>query len=270
MKNFLLQKKFLFAIKILSILCALFLTGIEVFNQLTRPFFSDSLIDFYSLRRLMGNTFIIILFINLSLQPQKLGILAICSFYYAITCSIFDSDNPMGICMYFLGICVLYVRGELFVKTKQRIIELSLLYLVILLSGFNHGFKELSTKLGYSLVLGIINFLFITTLEYHRTPKNNNSKILNLANYPGLMKNDVLLLQEVLDKKQYKEIAIDLYRAEGTIRNRLNKIYDILGVMDRMGFISTYIGYEIVFQKDDSTSENKTVNNILYKKKKKK
>ena len=275
MKNLLLRRGFLLGIKIFSILCALFLTGIEVSNQLIRPVISNnSIIDFYSLRRLLGNSFIVILFILLSINPQKLGILAICSFYYAITCSIFDSDNPIGICMYFLGICVLYVRGEFFFKTKQRIIEVILLYLIILLSniylGLNAFLNDLLNKLGYTFVLGIIDFLFIATLEYHRTPKIDNSKILNLANYPGLVKNDVLLLKEVLAKKQYKEIAIDLYRAEGTIRNRLNKIYDILGVMDRMGFISTYMGYEIVFQKDDSTSENKTLNNILYKKKKKK
>ena len=275
MKNLLLRRGFLLGIKIFSILCALFLTGIEVSNQLIRPVISNnSIIDFYSLRRLLGNSFIVILFILLSINPQKLGILAICSFYYAITCSIFDSDNPIGICMYFLGICVLYVRGEFFFKTKQRIIEVILLYLIILLSniylGLNAFLNDLLNKLGYTFVLGIIDFIFIASLEYHRTPKIDNSKILNIADYPGLVKNDVLLLKEVLAKKQYKEIAIDLYRAEGTIRNRLNKIYDILGVMDRMGFISTYMGYEIVFQKDDSTSENKTVNNILYKKKKKK
>lgn len=275
MKNPILRKEFLLGIKIVSLFCALFLTGIEVSNQIKNPIYSkDSFVDYYSLRQLIGNTFNIILFVFLSLKPQKLGILAICSFYYAITCSIFDSDNPMSICMYFLGICVLYIRGELFVKTKQRIIELSLLYLVILLSDFHLGFKifidELSIKLGYSLVLGIITFLFIATLEYHRTPKIDNFKILNLANYPGLVKNDVLLLKEVLDKKQYKEIAIDLYRAEGTIRNRLNKIYDILGVMDRMGFISTYIDYEIVFQKDELKFESNNPKTFVYKKKKKK
>ena len=129
--------------------------------------------------------------------------------------------------------------------------------------GINNFIEQILYQLGYTLVLGIIFLLFILTIQYQKTPKKNVSKILNLADYLGLVKNDVLLLQEVLDKKQYKEIAIDLYRAEGTVRNRLNKIYDILGVMDRMGFISTYMGYEIVFQKDDSTSENKTVNNIL-------
>ena len=53
----------------------------------------------------------------------------------------------------------------------------------------------------------------------------------------------------------YKVIALDVSRSEGTIRNRLNMIYDVLGVMDRMGFISTYMGYEIVF-KDEKKKES--------------
>ena len=73
------------------------------------------------------------------------------------------------------------------------------------------------------------------------------TKTLNLAEYPGLNETDVVLLQLVLENEQYKNIARAVYKAPGTVRNRLNKIYDILGVMDRMGFISTYMGYEIIF-----------------------
>ena len=75
-------------------------------------------------------------------------------------------------------------------------------------------------------------------------------KILNLAEYPGLVETDVVLLQKVLKNEQYKNIARAVYKAPGTIRNRLNKIYDLLGVMDRMGFISSYFGYDIVFEQE--------------------
>ena len=73
-----------------------------------------------------------------------------------------------------------------------------------------------------------------------------------------------------MDNKQYKVIGNEVFRAEGTVRNRLNKIYDILGVMDRMGFISTYMGYEIVFQKDEKLIVPQNKKTLLYKKKKKK
>ena len=63
----------------------------------------------------------------------------------------------------------------------------------------------------------------------------------------------------MLKNEQYKNIARAVYKAPGTVRNRLNKIYDLLGVMDRMGFISTYFGYEIVFSQNetDFSQENK-------------
>lgn len=272
MSNILLEKKTLSIIKIISVLSAVFLTGIEVFNQTTTPIFSnDNPINLYSLQRFSGNTLTVMLLIILSIKPQKLGLLAICSFYYSLSCSIFDLNNPMSICMFFLGICILYVRGEFLLHTKRKIILIFIIYILMTLAKIHFGidvfFEQLLYQFGYTLVLGIIFLLFIITIQYQKTPKKNVSKILNLADYLGLVKNDVLLLKEVLAKKQYKEIAIDLYRAEGTIRNRLNKIYDILGVMDRMGFISTYIGYEIVFQKDELEFETNKPKTFVYKKK---
>lgn len=47
---------------------------------------------------------------------------------------------------------------------------------------------------------------------------------------------------------RYKPFLQKLSRTEGIVRNRLNKIYDILGVMDKTGFLTTFTGYEIVFE----------------------
>ena len=50
MKNPILRKEFLLGIKIVSLFCALFLTGIEVYNQIKNPVYSkDSFVDYYSL-----------------------------------------------------------------------------------------------------------------------------------------------------------------------------------------------------------------------------
>ena len=65
----------------------------------------------------------------------------------------------------------------------------------------------------------------------------------------------------------YKIIAAEVFRAEGTIRNRLNKVYDILGVMDRMGFISTYMGCKIVFENIENKETITTTKKLPYKKK---
>ena len=60
------------------------------------------------------------------------------------------------------------------------------------------------------------------------------------------------MLRRVLANQQYKVIAVDFNRTEGTIRNRLNKVYDILGVGDRTGFITTYSGFEVVYEPEPS------------------
>ena len=78
---------------------------------------------------------------------------------------------------------------------------------------------------------------------------------MNLCDYLTLKKSDLILLELVQQNKLYKEIAVIVNKSEGTIRNRLNRIYHILDVIDRMGFISAYSNYKIIYE--ENTSANK-------------
>ena len=274
MLNIVLDKKILFGIRVISIICVIFLTTIETIHQIKLPITQAIREhDFYSIKNAIGNSFVIILGILLSLYPHKLGFLATISFYYTFICTVFEINNPMGECMFFLGISVLYVRGEFLINRRKKIVFLTLFYIAITLTrlrfGINAFCNELIFQAGYLLVLSIPTFFFIAIIQKQKE-QEKSSKILNLANFSGLVEKDVILLQKALENKQYKVIGYEVDRAAGTVRNRLNKVYDILGVVDKLGFISTYMGYEIVFQTEDLTSVNKTVNNLLYKKKKKK
>ncbi len=256
MKNLLFKKEVLLGIRIFSIICAIFLFIVEIHNQMILPVFTINFsINPYALRRFTGNSIVIILCILLALKPQKLEFLAISSFYYSFMGIIFELDNPMGICMFFLGITVLYVRGFFLTEKKKKGTALGLLYIIMICSGFRFGLAEfldsLFNKLGYTLVLSIIFFLLVACNYKIESAINKSTKKLTLSDYPELVQNDVPLLQKVLENKQYKVIASEVSRAEGTVRNRLNKIYDVLGVMDRMGFISSYMGYEIVFEEGE-------------------
>ncbi len=254
MNNILLNKKFLLGIRIFAIVCAVFLTIVEITNQI-KDFLLDETFSvcFDSLNRTIGNITVIVLSILLAIKPHKLGFLSISSFYYVITCTVFELHNPMGTCMLFLGLSVLYFRGFFIHKPKQKSIVVTVIYLLLILSELRFGvkafFNELISKFGYALTLSIPFFLFISIINNQKRIENNFHKTLNLSTYSGLVENDTVLLQKVLENKQYKVIATEVERSEGTVRNRLNKIYDLLGVMDRMGFISTYMGYEIGFQK---------------------
>ena len=264
MQNPFIKKEMLIAIRIIALICASFLIEVELLNQLDEPFISEnSSINFSSFTRLIGNSSVIISFILLFIFPQKLELLAIVSFYYTFICTIFDLDNPIGICMFYLGISVLYVRGFFINNKKQKIVIIIFISLLVLLCGLHFGlsafFDALLNKVAYFLVISITFFLI---LSYKHSIDSNQIQILNLSEYPELVETDVVLLEKVLENKPYKIIAMEVLRAEGTVRNRLNKIYHTLGVIDRMGFISTYFGYEIIFKKEDVTSKDINDNNL--------
>ena len=268
MKNIIYEKPFLTAMRIFACVGSLLLivvTSLRIYNTfIIKQIPAD-------LRNLFGiteNIAAIILFYLMIIHPQKIEYLAIGSFMYAIACLALDLDNPMGILMYGFGISVFYVRGVFINKTKQKLIIAIFIYICLLCTGFLYDIliskqtvqavdycEAIIDMIGYTLVLSLILFLLITHNHFAKAESQGTQKILNLAIYPGLTESDVVLLQKVLENEQYKNIARAVYKAPGTIRNRLNKIYDLLGVMNRMGFISTYLGYEIVFENSSDSRE---------------
>lgn len=245
------KKEFLTVIRIVAFVCAVFLTIIEVKNRIECPMISsDASINYISLRIFIQNFLVIILFILLVIYPHRLEFISIAAFSYTFTCTVFETENPMGFCMFFLGMIALYIRGFFVYKEKLKMICSTVVLVIIILLRLHFG-KEifldtLPDCIAYPLVLGVSLLLL---KNYYQSIKDSITvRILNLAEYPGLTKNDIPLLQKVLENKQYKVISAELCRSEGTVRNRLNKIYDILGVMDKTGFITTFTGYKIVFK----------------------
>jgi len=208
------------------------------------------------------NIFCIICAGILIFHPEKIIIISIVSFLYSITIFIDEPQNNMGILMCILCYCTLQIRNFFHSYKRLKIILLSFMYFCSLLLeirfGFNVFLSSLFTKTAFLLVICIILFFFKENfiLESNRLLKD---KKLNIFPYPGTKEDDVKLLQLVLEKKQYLEISQAVYRSEGTIRNRLNKLYDILGVADKIGFITTYNGYKVIY--DDTELEEIANNN---------
>ena len=247
------KKEFLMVVRIIAFVCAVFLTFVEIKNRIQFPIItSDSSINYNSLLIVVHNSFVIILCILLAIYPYRLEFLSIAAFSYTIECIIFEIENPMGFCMYFLGMVCLYIRGFFISKGKQKMICAAIALAIMILLRLHFGkeifLNTLTENIAYPLVLCIPLLLL---KRYHQSIIDSNTvKLLNLAEYPGLTEHDILLLQKVLENKQSKVISAELFRSEGTVRNRLNKIYDILGVKDKTGFITTFTGYEIIFEED--------------------
>ena len=150
----------------------------------------------------------------------------------------------------------LLLRGNFNNNKKKILLTFIILYLFELLIPLRQGFEIFINvffqKIGTTILLGIIGFF---SFEYCRqifSNESTNEKIMNIAKFKGLDRSDMYLLQQVLDNKKYKEIAQSIHGSEGALRNKLSKIYKILEVGDRTGFLTIYSGYELIYEPEQS------------------
>ncbi len=247
MKNFLYSRKIKNLLRILSLVAVVVLLISNIFTLLSFIFQYTDKSKFYCMTSIALNSFVIIFFILLIIHPEKIGFISLACILYDFMIYFFEEINPMGCLMYILAMIILYVRGFFERKRKVKIIIcvcsfliLSCLRLRFGISVFINSFIE---DMGYTLVF-FFAFFFLASYLFRN---KDNEKILNIAKFPELKENDAEMLRRVLANQQYKVIAIDLKQKEGSVRNRLNKVYDILGVEDKIGFITSYKGFEVSY-----------------------
>ena len=256
-----LEKKYLTNIRILSILAIVLLVLVELYNI----YLSPNRVTFSPRSTVSDceNILSIVLFTILIIYPQKIEFFSFISFYYSIDIIVSEKNNPMGIIMYFLGISVLYARGFFIKKKSLKLIFIFILLFVLIF--INTTFNKTQFC---SFILDTCAYLFLLTLIIffvqfgYANNESSSHKVLNLAEFSGLKEEDIPLLQGVLDNKQYKLIASELKKTEGTIRNRLNRIYDILQVWDKQGFIACYYDCKIVFKEIKNETSDSAIGNL--------
>lgn len=194
--------------------------------------------------------FISIIFIILAaIFPKKLGFISIPCFIYAVMILVFEPDNQMGSFMFLLGIEILHIRGY-FIKKKFLKNSIAFgIYLLLVLTELQFGFSTFLVYLLNKIAYLIIMFanLFCCIFYYHFFYEKKSDKSLNLTEYPELNSRDSEWLIMIQNHKTYKEIASTYNITEGTVRNRMNKIYKILEVGDKQGFRNLYSEYKISF-----------------------
>ncbi len=254
MKKFLYSKKMELMMRILAGIAIVLLLSIDVLKFFGFLNSNEGKIDFETLKLIIANFFVAVLFAFVLIYPHKFGLIAIACFYYAVPITE-KTINPMNILMFSLALLILNVRGFFLKHIKVKIILLSLALFAMqctrLRFGINFFVDGFINDIGYSLVfLSGIFFTYVFAVRNVEPTK----KILNVAEYEGLKEADADMLRRVLDNQQYKMIAIDFNQKEGSIRNRLNKIYDTLGCADRIGFLTMYTGFQIVYEPIITTS----------------
>lgn len=189
-----------------------------------------------------------ILLFTLILKPFKTELLGLSCLSFYIDSSLTDVNNNIGILMLFLCLSIFESRGYFYRKRKNKII-ITLIFICImqfqkLRYGFNIFLDDTINFIAFSLLSCLIYYFAIVK----KINDDNRERTLNLAQFNGLKKDDIEIIVKALENKSYKIISYEIYRAEGTVRNRLNKIYDILGVNDRIGLLAKYSGYNIIFE----------------------
>lgn len=202
------------------------------------------------------NFLVAIIFFFVIFFPKKYDLIAIACIIYFVEIFLNEPDNSMGTLMFVLAMIIFYIRGFFIRHAKVKIVLFSFFFLALLCSRLRFGIHifcgDFINIIGYTFVF-LLGIFFICGYMSRNT---GDEKILNVAKFPGLKESDAEMLRRVLDNQQYKVIAIDLKRKEGSVRNRLNRVYDILGVGDRVGFITSYKGFEVSYVPDPESAMN--------------
>ena len=201
--------------------------------------------------------FLLIVFSAILIKfPQKLFLIGIEALAYSLGMSIFDSEAIMSLLMLCVTFSTLLLRGNFNNNKKKILLTFIILYLFELLIPLRQGFEIFINvffqKIGTTILLGIIGFFSFEYCKQIFSNESTNEKIMNIAKFKGLDRSDMYLLQQVLDNKKYKEIAQSIHGSEGALRNKLSKIYKILEVGDRTGFLTIYSGYELIYEPEQS------------------
>ncbi len=235
----------------IAIICCVLLFTARVFKLFTFyiPCIKEN--KFFSLGQCFENIInflALILFAIIAIVPRKFGLTAYIAFMYALDIIPTEPENLMGPLMFFLGICLLAVRGFFKDKRKLKICILFLIYMGAMMLNLRLGFGRFLHfcifQAGGILVLALIVFFVhnydVDTLMFQ-------DKKLNLASYPGLDIRDCDILQRIQKKEKYSSIARDIALSEGALKNRLHFVFKTLGVGDRNGFLTYYSDWEIFF-----------------------
>lgn len=205
----------------------------------------------YVLLSFVQNFVIILFLVFFLLNPEKVGVLSVISFYYSVSIFICEPGNMMALFMYFLSISSLYARGYFNKNRKVKNIIAICFLLILIFSEVRFG-KEIFIKafiqnIGFSFVFGCsLFFIFSYAGDLQDLQQENNK--LNIHNYPDLKKRDADWLVKVQKGEKYGSIAIDEKMSVGSVKNRFKIIFDELGVGDRKGFLNKYSDYEIFYE----------------------
>lgn len=257
MNNSKIEKSF--SIRLVKLICLL---GIFVLVFCAITDFIDYGIDlrnwdFLYIQGFITNFLVMIMFIFVFHNPQKVEFLAIVSFMYAFVIFLEENYyNVMGLFMYYLTVALMVFRGFYHHKKKIKILFTIGLLLLLQLTNLRFGMKifinSIAQNVGYSLVLFCILF-FLFQYQKNKNFSYFTSRILDLSDYDEnqLSAMDKEWLEMALTNEKYDAIARKYGYSEGHIKKRMRYIFATIDVIDRIDLFSKYAGCKVIKNKEE-------------------
>lgn len=204
------------------------------------------------------NCIIIIFSAILIKQPQRFLLISIASLIFSIVAEIYNTSSFTSFLMLVVAIATFLFRFNYKSYKKLALVVFIPVILFDFLFQLTKGtaiFVEMTwQKIEMIFTFGISTFFFCEYSKQNVLRETIKDKVLNLADYKGIERSDLYLLQDVMNNIKYKEIAKKINGSEGALRNKLGKIYKILEVGDKTGFLTIYSGYTLVYEPKQKTA----------------
>ena len=179
-------------------------------------------------------------------RPTHFGYFSIITIIYGIWILYKTPDNFIPFLLFYFSLVVLNTRGFFRKFKKAKIIFTILFFTITLLYPLKLGFLNFLNLFvqNFSCLFVMVAIrIFLTSSNYIKDSK----KILKLSEYEGLRERDCDWLKRIQSGEKYQKIAIEYNLSQGTIKNRLKEIYEILEVGDKTGFLTRYSESEILY-----------------------
>ena len=251
------SKKTLNGIRIIAsatLILLLLTTCNKIYNFIINDFYKsfDQIIKNGEIISLFLNCIIIFFSVILIKQPHRFLLISIASLLFSIVDEIYNTDSYSSFLMLAVAIATFLFRFNYKSHKKLALVVFIPVILFDFLFQLTKGtaiFVEMTwQKIEFLFAFAISTFFFCEYSKQNFLRETLKDKVLNLADYKGIERSDLYLLQDVMNNVKYKEIAKKINGSEGALRNKLGKIYKILEVGDKTGFLTIYSGYTLIYE----------------------
>ena len=253
------SKRILLVVRYIAVITLILLTIVTsrgIYSFVSSNFYSmyDTSVRIKVIINILINLVIIVFAFLLIYKPERFFLIGIGSLLYSLSIAFMSSSSTMSLLMLGVSIATFVIRFN--TKKKYTFIIFGTIYIVELLlpllQKVDSYIEVVLTKIGITFTLLIMVYFFSEYAKQKGINIGTKEKILNIALYPGLERSDLMLLQDVLNNMKYKDIAHKIHGSEGALRNKLSRIYKILEVGDRTGFLTIYSGYKLIFEPENN------------------